>query len=256
MAAPANQSPLEMQIILMICGGLVLVVGVWPLARGLAASAPVRAVAIIAFLFLVLGVNNVLEARLFTHLLDGGVTPSVVYYAVQAIVVGVALGTLFGAPGKGAGLAPRTWRAWTGKALTAWLAWPVIYLSFGMCIAPIVTPYYNAGIAGLRIPPLPAIVELQLFRSVIFLAVSSLLMALWKGSRRGLWLTLGLTHATVVGLHELVAATFLPMVLRITHGIEITADSFVYAGLLVWLFSAATTAAAVERVEEPQVTAV
>jgi hypothetical protein len=41
-----------------------------------------------------------------------------------------------------------------------------------------------------------------------------------------------------VGIFGLVAASFLPAVLRITHGVEITCDSFAYAGLLVLLFAA------------------
>jgi hypothetical protein len=118
-----------------------------------------------------------------------------------------------------------------------------------MCVGPIVVPYYNAGIAGLKLPHLSLILELQLFRSIIFLAVSLPFIALWKGSRRGLWFALGLTHAVVVGIYGLIGATFLPWVLRITHSVEITCDSFAYAGLLVLLFSApaAKTRAVVER---------
>ncbi len=122
-----------------------------------------------------------------------------------------------------------------------WLAWPIIYFFFGMCVSPIVVPYYNAGIAGLRIPALSTILAVQLVRSVIFLAASLPFIALWKGSRRGLWLALGLAHAFTVGLYGLVGATFLPMVLRVTHSVEIAGDSFAYAGLLVLLFAAPAT---------------
>ena len=99
-------------------------------------------------------------------------------------------------------------------------------------------PYYNAGIAGLRIPALSTILVVQLVRSVIFLAASLPFIALWKGSRRGLWLALGMAHAFTVGFYGLVGATFLPMVLRVAHSVEIAGDSFAYAGLLVLLFAA------------------
>jgi hypothetical protein len=80
------------------------------------------------------------------------------------------------------------------------------------------------------------IIELQMIRSVVFLACSLPLIALWKGTRRHLWIALGLAHAVVVGLYGLTSTTFLPRILRVTHGVEILADSFVYTGVLVSLF--------------------
>ena len=47
-----------------------------------------------------------------------------------------------------------------------------------------------------------------------------------------------MAHAFTVGFYGLVGATFLPMVLRVAHSIEIAGDSFAYAGLLVLLFAA------------------
>jgi hypothetical protein len=139
---------------------------------------------------------------------------------------------------------------WLTRSAAAWLAWPLIYLIFGMCIAPIVTPYYAAGVAGLRIPAMSVVVETQLIRSVFFLASSLPFVALWNGSRRSLWLTLGLAHAVVVGYYGLASATFLPWILRIVHSAEITADSFAYAGLLVLLFAEPPAANASARTVE------
>jgi hypothetical protein len=132
--------------------------------------------------------------------------------------------------------------AWSWRIVSGWLAWPAVYLLFGMCIAPIVTPYYSAGFAGLRIPTLGVVVTTQLIRSLPFLITSLFFVALWQGSRRGLWLALGLAHAFTVGFYGLVGATFLPMVLRAVHSVEITCDSFAYAGLLVLLFTAPAAA--------------
>jgi hypothetical protein len=220
--------------------GLVLVIGLVPLSRVLAVSAPLRAFTVSSFIFLALGVNGMIEAKIFTHFLDNGIASASVFYAVLAALLGAAFGWSFGAPPPPAGLPHRSWLAWIPRVAAIWLAWPGIYFFFGACVAPIVVPYYNAGIAGLRIPPLSIILSVQLIRSVIFLAASLPFVALWKGSRRSLWLALGLAHAFTVGLYGLVGATFLPMVLRISHSVEIAADSFAYAGLLVLLFAAPT----------------
>ncbi|MGB8031861.1 MAG: hypothetical protein WCF30_19585 [Terracidiphilus sp.] len=228
----------QLMFLMQLVAGLVLVVGLVPMARGLAASAPLRAAVLGGFLVLALGVNGMIEAKKFTHFLDNGIASASVYYFLLAALVGATLGWSFGAPPPPAGLPHRSWIAWAPRLAAIWLAWPVIYFFFGMCVSPIVVPYYHAGIAGLRLPSLDTILEVQLFRSVIFLAASLPFIALWKGSRRGLWLTLGLAHAFTVGLYGLVGATFLPMVLRVSHTVEMVGDSFAYAGLLVLLFAA------------------
>jgi hypothetical protein len=237
-AMPDN-TPMRTQMLAQLGAGALLVLGLYPLARRLAAPFAVRAVAIGGFLFLALGVNGLMEMRIFTHLLDQGVIASLtVFYAAQAILIGAALGFFFGLPAEPPHLPHRGPASWAGRGIVAWLCWPVIYFVFGMSISPIVVPYYSAGIAGLQIPPAGTIFEVQLVRSLIFLGASLPFLALWKGSRRGLWLALGLAHAFTVGIYGLAAGTFLPWVLRITHSVEITADSFAYAGLLVLLLTA------------------
>ncbi len=234
---PGN-TPAQSMFLAQLVAGLVLVVGLVPISRGLAASAPLRAVAVGSFLLLALGVNGMIEARVFTHFLDNGIVSASVFYVALAALLGAALGWSFGAPPPTAGLPHHSWLAWIPRVAVIWLAWPFIYFFFGSCVAPIVVPYYNAGIAGLRIPALSTILVVQLVRSVIFLAASLPFIALWKGSRRGLWFALGMAHAFTVGFYGLVGATFLPMVLRVAHSIEIAGDSFAYAGLLVLLFAA------------------
>jgi hypothetical protein len=227
----------QMLFFMQLVAGLVLVVGLVPLARGLAASVALRAGSIGSFLLLALGVNGMIEAKMFTHFLDNGMVSATIFYVILAVILGAALGWSFGASPQPASLPHRSWLAWIPRVAAVWLAWPLIYFLFGSCVAPIVVPYYNAGIAGLRIPALSTILAVQLVRSVVFLAASLPFVALWKGSRRGLWLTLGLAHAFTVGFYGLVGATFLPMVLRIAHSVEIAGDSFAYAGLLVLLFA-------------------
>jgi hypothetical protein len=76
-----------------------------------------------------------------------------------------------------------------------------------------------------------------LVRSSIFLVASLPAVLLWIGSRRGPIGAMGLAHAVLVGIFAMAQASHLmPPILRITHSIEITADSFAYAAVLVWLF--------------------
>ncbi len=234
---PDGVSPQSM-FLMQLLGGVVLVAGLWPLARSLAAPALLRAAAFVAFLLLAFGVTAVIEARKFTNFLDAGVGGALVFDASIAVVLGIAVGLLFGQAGPPVGFPHRNWTSWAVRIGLAWLSWPLVYLFFGMCIAPIVTPYYRAGIAGLRIPTMSVLIVTQLIRSVLFLAASLPFVALWKGSRRNLWLTLGIAHAFTVGLYGIVSSNFLPTVLRVTHSIEMTCDAFAYAGVLVLLFAA------------------
>lgn len=242
---PGGVSPQSLFLSQLVAGA-VLVAGLWPLARSLAAPAYARAAAFIAFLLFALGVSGIIEARKFTNFLDQGIASAVSFYLCLAIVLGTAVGLLFGSAGRPAGLPHRALLATAWRDACAWLAWPAVYLIFGMCIAPIVTPYYGAGIAGLRIPALSVVIQTQLFRSLMFFLTSMLFITLWKGSRRLLWLALGLAHTCTIGLYGLVGATFLPLVLRITHSIEMTRDAFAYTGLLVLLFATPAAVASTE----------
>lgn len=244
LAGPPSNTSQQTQLLLSWAAGALLVLGIFPLARRLAGSFALRWIALGSFLFLALGVNTMIELTIFSNLLGGGVAALAVLYFVQAVFLGAAVAVFFGTEEKAAGLPDRGWVAWTSRGIAAWVGFPVIYLFFGMCIAPVVVPYYQAGVAGLHIPPISAILQIQLLRSAIFLASSLPLIALWKGSRRELWLALGLAHAATVGIFGLAQATFMPGILRIVHSLEITADSFVYAGLLVLLFSARSRPAA------------
>ncbi|HUB50881.1 MAG TPA: hypothetical protein VL986_01855 [Terracidiphilus sp.] len=242
-----------------LLGGAVLVVGLYPLARGLAARPLMRAAMIAAFLLFALGANGLIEIKLFTHFADAGMASSIVVYVLLAALVGGAVGFCFGARGDTAGLAThalssatRSMPSLLARVGAAWLAWPFIYFFFGMCVAPIVVPYYKAGIAGLQLPQSMAFLfGIQLIRSVLFLATSLPFIAYWRGSRRGLWLALGMAHAFTIGLYGLIGTTFFPMVLRIAHSAEITCDSFAYAGLLVLLFSAAAKKSGVSSEAAP-----
>lgn len=230
---------LPTHLILVLMAGASLAVGIYFIARGLAGTAVVRAAALALFIALALGVNTILDGVIYTDIFDGIVPATTLFYSVEGLFLGMALGFFFGKKAEPTGFAHLTPVGWIGRGLVAWLAWPLIYLFFGACVAPIVIPYYSTGgIPGLHIPPMGTILEMQLVRSLVFLVASLPLIKLWTGSRRGLWLALGLAHTVAVGIYGLVSATFMPTNMRLAHGTEITCDSFAYAGLLVLLFAA------------------
>lgn len=232
---PSGVSP-NSALAMAAAAGVVLVLGLTPLATGLTGPKGAKGTAMFAFLFLALGINTTLEAQAFTHMVDNAVPSQVLLSLLQAALLGGALALCFGGEETASGLVRSGWPGRAVRVISAWLLFPVIWWIFGMCVTPIVMPYYRAGVAGLHIPPMGTILNTELLRSVLFLLGSLPLIALWKGTRGRLWVALGLAQATVVGYFGLVQATFLPWVVRIAHGLEITADSFVYAAVLVVLF--------------------
>lgn len=231
-AAVADQT-LQMLMAALAC--CILTAGLIPLARGLGGPGAVRACAMTAFMLLAFAVNTLIEAFFFITTFRSSAAAAAAMYLVSAVLIGWATGLMFGSSDTPSALPTLRFTGDLGRTALAWIGWPFIYLLFGSCIAPIVLPYYRS-IPSLHIPPLGTIVAVQLVRSVFFLASSLPLIALWRGSRRDLWFSLGLAHFVTVGGFGVVAGTFLNAVLRITHGIEIACDSFAYAGLLVLLF--------------------
>ncbi|HEV2277535.1 MAG TPA: hypothetical protein VGS02_05145 [Acidobacteriaceae bacterium] len=247
-ALPGDAGP-GLRFALTLVGAMVLVIGLWPVARGLSGAFGTRAIALVSFLLLAFGVNTLIETATFTTLLQGKVAGAAVFYALVALLLGLTLASLFGSaqelPRGDSDQRMRLLRRLTA----AWFAFPLIYVGFGMCVAPIVMPYYRS-IAFLHVPPMRTILVVQLVRSAIFLACSLPLIALWRGTKVRLWFALGLAHAVVVGLYGLSSSTVLPTTLRVTHSVEICADSFVYAWVLVRLFFANRAALNAEPVQE------
>jgi hypothetical protein len=224
-----------------------LAIGVAPLAAGLAGRRNLRWLALGVLVYVALGVNTAIELTAFSSTLGKAYPALFVNYFLPCAVLTAALAFFFSShqplPSR---QSMSVWQ-WTWRAVVAWLAFPIVYFMFGMCVAPFVTKYYLAGVAGLKIPAMSVILKTQAIRSALFLAVSLPVIRLWTGSRARLLLTLGLAHAILVGVFGLAQAFFLPAVLRVAHSIEITADSFAYAAVLVWLFAPKRRAIAPEH---------
>lgn len=104
-----------------------------------------------------------------------------------------------------------------------------------MMVAPFVVPVYRAGGFGLTLPPISAFLSFEFIRSALFLVACFPFLLLWKASRGSLIFSLGLAFWVLNGLFGLLQSLGFPPVLRFAHSLEIGADSFVYAAVLVFL---------------------
>ncbi len=214
------------------------------LARGIQGSWAIRWAVLALFLLLCLGVNTIIEMRIFTiALAHGGSGTLIVSFVLPAILCAMLLATIRNGETSeppvsetvSVFFAAHSMTSWLWRFILAILAFPVAYLVFGMIAAPFVVDYYRHGIAGLVLPPMSIILPTQIVRSAIFLIASLPFIVLWKKSRGSLIFSLGLAHWVVVGLFGLVQALWFPPVLRVAHSLEIGADSFAYAAALVFL---------------------
>jgi hypothetical protein len=232
---PGDTRSMETQFLISLLLSPLLVASLLPLAEGMRGKWIQRCLAIAGLLFVTLGLNTIIELTVFSTMLpDKNLLVSAIF-VLPALFLG-ALATFGKARSEPSTFASTNAAGWAWRLPVAWLAFPVIYFFFGMCIAPIVVPYYNAGVAGLIIPPIDVIFRTQLVRSLIFLAASFPAVLLWTKSRTQFIVAMGLVHAMTVGVFQLAQANFLPTVLQVTHSVEITADSFAYAAVLGFLF--------------------
>jgi len=226
--------------VLMMLASPLLILGLLPLAAHLKGSWLHRCAALAVLLYVTLGLNTLIEAKIFTDVLPGNPWLASLQWILPALLTAAAITYGFGEPQAATGaLGSFAAPSWIGRVTLAWLLWPFIYFFFGMCVSPFVVPYYQAqsGALGLHIPPFAVIIRTQLLRSALFLAASLPAIVLWTKSRRYLIFALGLAHAMTVGIFPLLQSTFFPMTMRIAHGLEIIGDSFVYAAVLVLLLA-------------------
>jgi len=212
-----------------------------PLVLGTSSRRLVRALFLFLLLFVCLGINSMIEVKLFTtYFVHGGMFTLILSTLLPALLCSFALSCLLpsplATPAHGATLHSYSPASWLARILLAILAFPLAYLAFGMAVGPFVVDYYRSGSSPLILPPLSAIMPLQVLRSSLFLLASAPFLFLWTRSRASLVFALGLAHWYLVGLFGLLQVTWFPPHLRVLHSLEIGADSFAYAAALVFLF--------------------
>ena len=208
------------------------------LAVGIRGTTAVRWIVLAAFTYVTFGLNNQIEAAIFTTF--GGFTTMLVFFVLPCLIGAAAAVALMPAGEHAAEPATvftsRPVSAWWWRVVAAWLAFPAIYVFFGMLAAPLVVPLYQQQDFGLTLPGWSTMMPVALGRSALYLAVTIPVVMMWSRSRRSLILSLGIAFFAMMGLIGLLTATFFPPVLRVTHSIEILGDALVYAWLLVTLF--------------------
>jgi len=204
-----------------------------------------RGLALSFLLFICLGLNAVIETRMFTTFFaHGGARLVVASTVLPALLCGLALSFLLKSDPAEPYLlrkarsyfAAHSLAFWAGRFILGILVFVLIFFLFGMMVAPFVVPTYRAGGFGLVLPPVSSFLPFEFIRSAFFLLASLPFLILWKGSRGSLIVSLGLSHWVLNGLFGLLQVFWFPPVLRIAHSLEIGADSFVYAAALVYLF--------------------
>lgn len=236
----------QAQMLLVIfLSGVLFGLTMGPLSERLRVPGAQRAILLFVVLFVLNNLINVTEALFFTtappaELLAGSVT-SAVGHAGLALL----LAALFQPASMKGGLvsalrealAQRRWVSWIWRFALAGVLYVPIYLFFGVIISPIVLPYYQQLDMGLTVPGFDVILLLEIFRGLLAALTLFLLIAALRGSRRSAAFWVVLTLCVLGSWQPMLQAAWWPIPLRVTHGLEITADSIVQGlaiTLLLW----------------------
>lgn len=232
---------------ILIGTGSALVLG--PLGRRLSLNLAGRTLAMTALLFGVGTVINLIEALFFTTSITQADLLMLPSLLVGQTLIGLLLASLFPPTGPQPGLLAaararlyqRHWASWAGRLLLAGLLYVPTYFLFGGLIAPIVLPAYQAVGSNLTIPAPEVILALETGRGLLFLLVVLPIVVGWRGATWSLAAWLGLVIAVLGGWLPLLTVGLLqtqfqlPLLLRIVHGVEITADAVVQGLTIAWL---------------------
>ena len=235
----ANEQMMGLCLLISSCA---LAIGVGPLARRIRARYGVRCLILAGLTYVCIGLNTPIEAAVFTNI--GGMRTMVVFSLLPCLLFGSITALLFKPSGKAKPFgeqvshffSKRSVQQWAWRFVAAICAFPVIYWTFGMMIAPWVIEYYKQEQFGLTLPGTGMIILTQLLRSSLFFLAALPILIVWSGSKRELTVRLGFAFFVLVGLSVLIQSYWLGPVLLVVHNVEILADSMVYAGVLSFLF--------------------
>jgi hypothetical protein len=240
---PKLPGPVDTQLLGLLClvGGFILSLALATLAPQLQVKRRPRFAVIAWFVFAWLGINNTIEAGIFTTI--GGAPTMIVTMLLLSISVAGAVVLLFGGREVRASfsndfrqfIANRTKAQWAVRLLLAVLAFPVVYFFFGMPVGLMVGKYYQNESFDLHMPSLGVVIGVQFIRSLIALLAGLPILVAWPGSRQRLAWTFGLNLFVVAGLFGLIQAYWMPWTLRSIHTVELFLDSVGYGWLLAIL---------------------
>jgi len=222
-----------------------LALGLALLAPHIAGRWPARTLMLAGLLFVAYSLNTLLDASLYVTGYADTSAFMLISSLVPSLLCGAAAAWLFAPASPHRGLrgawreffGQRTAGQWLWRLALAAVAFAPVYILFGLMVNPFTEAYYAQNLYGLHLATWGEILPMQLARSGLFLAVCLPIIAAWQGTARSLFLRLGGAQFALVGLTMALVGTWLPWLVRLPHTVEILADSFVYAGLLVWLLA-------------------
>ncbi|MGA9778007.1 MAG: hypothetical protein ACLPRE_04615 [Limisphaerales bacterium] len=255
---PKLPGPMNMPLLVVLClgAGLVLSLALAALSPWLPGKHWPRFAVVAWFVFAWLGINNTIEASIFTTM--GGGPAVIVTLLVPSLSVAGAVVLLFGNRKHGKSFsdnlrrffADRTVRQWALRFSLAVLAFPVVYFFFGMPVGLLVGKFYQNQSFGLQMPSLGVVIGVQFVRSLVALLAALPLLVVWPGSRQRFAWIFGLNLFVVAGLYGLIQAYWMPWTLRSIHTVELLLDSVVYGWLVAALLLPHATAHNPVPVEE------
>jgi hypothetical protein len=219
-------------------------------ARGLAGNLAARTFALTLLTWLAYTVNTQLEASLFSTFRNG-FWPSVAAGLPPALFSSMLVAWFYPPAATQSGMfaawrsffAHRSPIAWAWRLALAAIAFMPVYWLFGLMVTPFTLTYYEQGMFGLALPGLDALLPVLCLRSLIFLVACLPIIAAWQRTNRGLSLRLGFALFVLVGALGMLVAVWMPLSVRLPHTLEIFADEYTYAALLVLLLARLAPAA-------------
>jgi hypothetical protein len=240
---PKLPVPLNPQLLGILClvGGFMLSFFLTMWLPQLPVNRRTRFIVIAWFVFAWMGINNTIEALIFTTI--GGGPTIITTMLLQSIFVSGAVALLFGPRQRGESFSgavrrlfdSRTAAQWTVCLLLMVLAFPVVYFFFGMPVGLMFAKVYQQQSFNLQLPTLNVLIGVQFIRSLIALLAVLPVLAIWAGSRQRFAWMFGLNLFVVAGLYGLIQAYWMPWALRSVHLVELFLDSMVYAWLVAVL---------------------
>jgi len=214
-------------------------------ARGLGGGLLPRAITLSFFTWVVYTLNTTIESLAFTSTTVEGALFTTVSFLLPSIFCATAVAWLFPPVEKKSSLATmareffsgRTAGAWVWRVAVAAVVFVPIYLVFGSLVAPLTAQYFQESMYGLRLPSQEEILLVLVMRSGLFLLACLPIIITWRRSRWSLFLNLGFALFVLVGFLYMLGAYYMPLAVRVPHTLEILADSFTHAGLLVALLA-------------------
>ena len=213
------------------------------LAVGVSGRFIPRALILGSFGWCVYSLNTVIESIAFLNMSPSGAAFTAITFLLPCLACGAVTARLFQSVDPKIGwmtvagtfFDQRSELSWSWRFIAASLVFVPIYLAFGSLVVPFTGDYFRQQMYGLVMPSQTEVLIVLIIRSVLFLLACLPIIITWRKSSWNLILSLGFSLFNLVGLLYMLAADYMPLAIRIPHTLEILADSFVQAGLLVIL---------------------